>query len=80
MEKHLLNIELRDTIIAEKLSAPITISEMVHEGHTGVVREDDFYDPLLAGDERAPDGNFNMSEDRVRWKEKKDAKFKVKQQ
>lgn len=29
MEKSLLNIEQRDTIIAEKLSAPITISELV---------------------------------------------------
>jgi len=78
MEKHLLNVEMRDTIIAEKLSAPITISELAQEGHHGVVREDDFYDPLLAGDERAPDGNYNTSTDRQKWKEKKDAKYKIK--
>ena len=69
MEKGLLNIEQRDTIIAEKLSAPITISELVEEGHSGIVREDDFYDPLLAGERGVGDGNYNKNEDRTIWKQ-----------
>ena len=80
MEKSLISVEQRDTIIAEKLSAPIMISELAQEGHSGIVREDDFYDPLLAGDKQAVDGNFNPSEDRLKWKEKKDAKLRIKQQ
>ena len=50
MDQSLINVESRDTIIAEKLSAPIMISELVLEGHSGIVKEDDFYDPLLAGE------------------------------
>jgi hypothetical protein len=50
------------------LSAPITISELVEEGHSGIVREDDFYDPLLAGERGAGDGNYNKNEDRSKWK------------
>lgn len=75
MDKSLLNIEQRDTIIAEKLSAPITISELVEEGHSGIVREDDFYDPLLAGERGKGDGNYNKDESRSEWKKKKDTKF-----
>jgi len=44
------------------------------------VREDDFYDPLLAGEKPNADGNYNKSEDRLQWKAKKDAKFVLKQQ
>ena len=46
-DQNLIEINQRDTIIAEKLSAPITINEIVEEGHGGVIREDDFFDPLL---------------------------------
>ena len=78
MEKSLLSIEQRDTIIAEKLSAPITISELAQIGHTGIVKEDDFYDSLLAGEKGNTDGNYNKSEDRLKWKQKKDIKFNQK--
>mmetsp|Transcript_3424 Transcript_3424/g.5804 ORF Transcript_3424/g.5804 Transcript_3424/m.5804 type:complete len:271 (+) Transcript_3424:170-982(+) len=79
MDKKLISVDMRDTIIAEKLSAPIQISELIEQGHSGIVREDDFYDPLLAG-ERPSDGNYNKNEDRLKWKEKKDAKYKIKMQ
>lgn len=65
-----MNLESRDTIIAEKLSKPITIAELQQEGHSGIVREDDFYDPLLAG-EKTTAGNYNLSEDKKAWIEKK---------
>lgn len=78
-DKNLVNVQNRDTIIAEKLSAPVMISQLAEEGHTGVVKEDDFYDPLLAG-ERASDGNFNKNEDRSAWKAKKDIKHLKKMQ
>lgn len=74
VERQLIDVEHRDTIIAEKLTAPITISELAQEGHSGVVREDDFYDPLLAGERSTADGNYNTPEDRLAWKQKKDAK------
>lgn len=69
----------RDTIIAEKLSAPIQISELVEEGHDGIVKEDDFYDPLLAGEKPNSGGNYNKSEDREKWLEKKNKQFLLKQ-
>ena len=50
LDQKLINIGSRDTIIAEKLSRPIMISELVQVGHSGVVKEDDFYDALLAGE------------------------------
>jgi ATPase subunit of ABC transporter with duplicated ATPase domains len=77
VERKLIDVEQRDTIIAEKLTAPITISELAQEGHSGIVREDEFYDPLLAG-ERGADGNYNTPEDRGTWKQKKDAKYQRK--
>jgi len=50
LDNNLLSVAQRDTIIAEKLSAPIMISELAQEGHSGIVKEDDFYDALLAGE------------------------------
>jgi len=80
IEKKLINIaDNRDTIIAEKLSKPIMISEIAQEGHSGIVREDDFYDPLLAG-ERNHEGNYNLSEDRKAWMKKKEGKYNDKVQ
>ena len=74
IDRKLIDVEQRDTIIAEKLTAPITISELAIEGHNGVVNEIDFYDPLLA-DKHASDGNYNtQSDDRLAWRQKKDAK------
>lgn len=72
-ESKLMSEESRDTIIAEKLSKPITIAELQQEGHSGIIREDDFYDPLLAG-ERTTSGNYNVSEDKKAWIEKKNKK------
>lgn len=63
IDQSLLNVAQRDTIIAEKLSAPIMISELAQEGHSGVVREDDFYDPLLAGEKPQEGGNYNPTEE-----------------
>ena len=76
MDKKLLNIENRDVIIAEKLSRPITISELVEEGHSGVIREEDFYEPLFAGEKPNGDPNFLVSdsEERMKYKAKKEAK------
>jgi hypothetical protein len=73
IDRLLINVENRDTIIAAKLSEPVTINDLVQVGHNGVVREDEFFDPLLAGERT--DGNYNKNEDRAKWKEKKDAKF-----
>ena len=71
IEKNLIVIEQRDTIIAEKLSRPVTIDEIAQVGHDGIIREDDFYDPLLAGEKAKGGGNFNESLDRKKWLEKK---------
>jgi len=46
----------------------------VQEGHTGIVREDDFYDPLLAGEKVNASGNYNSVEGREEWAKKKDKK------
>ena len=51
---------------------------MAQIGHTGIVKEDDFYDPLLAGEKGNTDGHYNKSEDRLKWKQKKDMKFNQK--
>ena len=64
MEKNLINVDQRDVIIAEKLNAPVTISELIQEGHHGIIREDDFYDPLLAGEKPNIDGNYNTNIDK----------------
>lgn len=69
-DEQLMSEDSRDTIIAEKLSKPITIAELQQEGHSGVVREQDFYDPLLA-DERTRAGNFNLSDEKRAYAEKK---------
>ena len=71
MEEKLVNVENRDTIIAEKLTKPITINDLVEIGHHGIVREDDFYDPLLAGEKPNNAGNYNVSEGREEWIKKK---------
>lgn len=76
-DQNLIEINQRDTIIAEKLSAPITINEIVEEGHGGVIREDDFFDPLLQQKEdrgKGDGGNYNKMVDKAEWKKKKDAK------
>lgn len=76
MDKKLLSIENRDVIIAEKLSAPITIGDLVDDGHSGVIREEDFYEPLFAGEKPNGDPNFLVADDeeRQKYKAKKDAK------
>jgi ATP-binding cassette, subfamily F, member 3 len=56
------------------LTKPITINELIQEGHTGIVREDDFYDPLLAGEKVNSSGNYNTTEGREAWMEKKNKK------
>lgn len=74
MEEKLVNVENRDTIIAEKLIQPITINDLVEIGHHGIVKEDDFYDPLLAGEKPNNAGNYNRSEGKEEWIKKKEAK------
>ena len=74
LEAGLIDKDNKQTIIAEKLSKPITINELIQEGHTGIVREDDFYDPLLAGEKVNSSGNYNTTEGREAWMEKKNKK------
>ena len=78
MDEKLLNVENRDTIIAEKLTQPITINDLVEIGHHGIVREDDFYDPLLAGEKVQTTGNYNVVEGREEWMKKKEKKKQAK--
>jgi hypothetical protein len=52
-----VQIENRDTIVAEKLINPITINEIKTEGHSGVYREEEFLDPFL--DAEKTEGNYN---------------------
>jgi len=79
IQKHFLDRKLikiddsRDTIIAEKLSKPITINDLKEAGHSGIVREDDFSDPLLATG-RDASGNYNTNEDKEAWIAKKKSK------
>jgi hypothetical protein len=68
LDKSLLKVEHRDTIVAEKLSNPIVINEIKGSGHTGVVREDDFLDPFLNMDKT--EGNYNSFESKP-WELKK---------
>ena len=56
-EHSLLAIEHRDTIVAEKLSNPVVISEIKDNGHSGVYREEEFLDPFL--DAEKGEGNYN---------------------
>ena len=56
-EHKLLNIEHRDTIVAEKLSNPVVISEIKDSGHSGVYKEEEFLDPFI--DAEKSEGNFN---------------------
>jgi ATP-binding cassette, subfamily F, member 3 len=80
-EQKLIDINQRDTIIAEKLSAPITINEIVEMGESGIIREDDFFDPLMAAtNERGQGegGNYNKNVGKEEWKKKKDAKANIK--
>lgn len=82
-DQNLIDVNQRDTIIAEKLSQPITINEIVNEVHNGVIREDDFFDPLLAQKEqrgKGDGGNYNKNISKEEWKKKKDAKQNLKDQ
>jgi len=47
---------------------------LVEIGHHGIVREDDFYDPLLAGERTNTSGNYNTTEGREEWVKKKEKK------
>lgn len=60
LEQKLLNVDLRDTIVAEKLSNPIVINEIKQTGHSGVIREEEFSDPFLDGEKQT--GNYNTFE------------------
>jgi hypothetical protein len=65
IDRKLINVNQRDTIIATMLSTPVTINDLVQVGHTGIVREEEFFDPLLAGGKVNQSGNFNKDEDRA---------------
>jgi hypothetical protein len=45
LDKKLISIEQRDTIAAEKLAAPLVMSEM-QLGKSKTVRDEDFLDPF----------------------------------
>lgn len=72
LEQKLLNIDLRDTIVAEKLSNPIVINEIKQSGHSGVIREEEFSDPFLDSEKT---GNYNTFEEKP-WELKKKKKDK----
>ena len=57
IEKKLIMVENRDTIVAEKLLNPVTINEIKTSGHSGVYREEEFLDPFL--DAEKSEGNYN---------------------
>jgi hypothetical protein len=52
-----VQVENRDTIVAEKLINPIVINEIKTSGHSGVYREEEFLDPFL--DAEKTEGNYN---------------------
>lgn len=56
-EQKLIMFENRDTIVAEKLNAPIVINEIKSAGFSGVYREEEFLDPFLDADKT--EGNYN---------------------
>jgi hypothetical protein len=68
LDKKLLKIEQRDTIVAEKLHNPIVISEIKKEGHSGIIREEDFIENLQGVEHVS--GNYN-SFDSKPWELKK---------
>lgn len=70
LDQKLLSIDLRDTIIAEKLSNPIVINDIQSSGHSGVIREEEFSDPFLDSEKT---GNFNTFEG-MPWEGKKKKK------
>lgn len=72
LEQKLLKVDLRDTIVAEKLSNPIVINEIKQSGHSGVIREEEFSDPFLDSDKT---GNYNTFDDKP-WELKKKKKNK----
>jgi len=59
LEKKLIKVEQRDTIVADKLDAPVVINDMKMGLGGAVVRDDDFLDPFI-GMERTQN-NFNES-------------------
>ena len=69
LEKNLLKVEQRDTILAEKLKNAVVISEIKQTGHSGVIREEEFLDPFLDADKT--EGNYNEIRDKPFDKKKK---------
>lgn len=61
-------MEHRDTITAEKLHNPVVIGEIKLSHHSGVIKEDDFIDPIIGGEKA--EGNYNSFE-RKPWEKKK---------
>ena len=59
LDKKLLKIEQRDTILAEKLKNAVVISEINDNSHSGVIREDQFADNPFLDSERVYEGNHN---------------------
>jgi hypothetical protein len=49
-EQKLIQIEMRDTIVADKLSNPVVLNQLNRMGGDGVVRDDDFLDPFTGID------------------------------
>ena len=70
----------RDTIMAQKLLNPVTINDLVDLGHSGILNEVDYMDPLLQDQARNLQGNYNTDEDKQAWIEKKNQKQKQKEQ
>ena len=72
LDGKLLRTEQRDTIIAEKLSNPVVISEIKQKGHSGVIKEEEFLDPFIDGEKT--DGNYNTFEKKP-WELAKKKKY-----
>ncbi len=62
LEKKLVSIDQRDTIVAEKLSAPIVMAEMQIGAANNVVKDEDFLDPFIMM--RQGENNFNNQFDK----------------
>ena len=69
LDKKLLKVEQRDTILADKLKNAVVISEIKQKGHSGVIREEEFLDPFLDADK--VEGNYNEVKEKPFEKKKK---------
>ena len=65
IEKKLVVIEQRDTIVAEKLHNPVVLNQMQQTGGKGVVRDEDFLDPFTGIDKSLANQNSTFQGGRL---------------